>query len=93
MHESTILISARSDYVSFQSSSVSRLGPVPLSHKVLNLVGYVFAVVTFGFFNATVYQKEAIRTNGRPAPELLFYGAMFGCWLVPIGLFVSLTTT
>ncbi|KAK0641737.1 putative polyamine transporter 4 [Cercophora newfieldiana] len=51
------------------------------------VVGFLFAIATFGFFDATKYQPEVIRTNGRVAPEYRLYSALFGCWLAPIGLF------
>ncbi|KFA63050.1 hypothetical protein S40285_06401 [Stachybotrys chlorohalonatus IBT 40285] len=51
------------------------------------VIGYLFAVVTYGYFNTAFYQKEVKKANGRAAPEHLFYGALFGCWLIPIGLF------
>ncbi|KAK5997933.1 Polyamine transporter 4 [Cladobotryum mycophilum] len=51
------------------------------------IIGFLFAVATFGFFDATKYRKEAIRTNNRVAPEFRLYSALVGCWLVPIGLF------
>ena len=53
------------------------------------LQGFLFAIATFGFFDATRYRKEMIRTNNKVAPEHRLYSALFGCWLVPIGLFVS----
>jgi hypothetical protein len=46
-------------------------------------------MATFGFFDATKYRKEMIRTNNKVAPEHRLYSAMFGLLLVPIGLFVS----
>jgi hypothetical protein len=51
--------------------------------------GFLFALVTFGFFDATKYRKEAVRTNGQVAPEHRLYAAMFGSFMLPIGLFVS----
>ena len=53
------------------------------------LPGFLFAIATFGFFDATKYRKEMIRTNNKVAPEHRLYSALFGCWLVPVGLFVS----
>lgn len=53
------------------------------------LKGFLFAVVTFGYFDKTKYQPEAVRTNYKVAPEFRLYSALFGCWLIPIGLFVS----
>ncbi len=52
------------------------------------LPGFLFAVVTFGIFDAIKYRPEVARTNGRVAPEHRLYSALVGCWLVPIGLFV-----
>ena len=51
--------------------------------------GFLFAIATFGYFDATKYRKEMSRTNNMVAPEHRLYSALFGCWLVPIGLFVS----
>ncbi|OXV05419.1 hypothetical protein Egran_06813 [Elaphomyces granulatus] len=51
------------------------------------VVGFLFALMTFGFFDATRYRKEMARTNGRVAPEHRLYAAMFGSFLLPIGLF------
>ena len=51
--------------------------------------GYLFAIATFAFFDATKYRPEAARTGGKVAPEYRLYTALVGCWLVPIGLFVS----
>lgn len=52
------------------------------------VVGFLFAIVTFGFFDAIKYRPEMIKTKGRVAPEHRLYSALVGCWLVPIGLFV-----
>jgi len=49
-------------------------------------------VITFGYFDATRYQKEIARTNGKVAPEHRLYAAMFGSFLLPIGLFVRIPT-
>ena len=46
-------------------------------------------MATFGYFDATKYRVEIARTNGMVAPEFRLYSALLGCWLVPIGLFVS----
>jgi hypothetical protein len=54
-----------------------------------SLPGFIFALATFGFFDATKYRKEAVRTNGQVAPEHRLYAAMFGSFMLPIGLFVS----
>ena len=54
-----------------------------------DLQGFLFAIVTFGYFDATKYRKEMVKTSNKVAPEHRLYSALFGCWLVPIGLFVS----
>ncbi|KAK7225026.1 hypothetical protein V2G26_013029 [Clonostachys chloroleuca] len=51
------------------------------------IIGFLFGVATFGIFDKIKYQKEVIRTNGTAAPEYRLYAALFGSWLVPIGLF------
>ncbi|KAH8427775.1 MFS transporter [Aspergillus melleus] len=51
------------------------------------VVGFIFSLATFAFFDATRYRKEAARTNGKVAPEHRLYAAMFGSLLLPIGLF------
>ncbi|KOS22078.1 Polyamine transporter 4 [Escovopsis weberi] len=51
------------------------------------IIGFLFAVATFGVFDVIKYQKEVARTNNRVAPEHRLYAALVGCWLVPIGLF------
>ncbi|KAK3985092.1 polyamine transporter 4 [Cladorrhinum sp. PSN332] len=51
------------------------------------VVGYIFALATFVYFDATKYRPEAARTGGKVAPEYRLYTALVGCWLVPIGLF------
>ncbi|KAK4158916.1 polyamine transporter 4 [Cladorrhinum sp. PSN259] len=51
------------------------------------VVGYIFAIATFAYFDATKYRPEAVRTGGKVAPEFRLYTALVGCWLVPIGLF------
>ena len=51
------------------------------------LVGFVFAIMAFGFFDFTLYQKEAAKANGVPAPEHRLYTAMLGSVMLPIGLF------
>ena len=53
------------------------------------LPGFLFAIATFGYFDATKYREEMVRTNNKVAPEHRLYSALFGCWLIPIGLFVS----
>jgi hypothetical protein len=45
--------------------------------------------MTFGFFDATRYQKELVRTEGKVAPEHRLYAPMLGSVLIPIGLLVS----
>jgi hypothetical protein len=51
------------------------------------LVGFIFAVMSFGIFDATLYRKATIKANGRPAPEHRLYAAMLGSFMLPIGLF------
>ncbi|TVY39814.1 Polyamine transporter [Lachnellula subtilissima] len=51
------------------------------------LIGFLFAVASFGIFDATLYRKAAKRANGRPAPEHRLYAALLGSILLPIGLF------
>jgi hypothetical protein len=51
------------------------------------LIGFLFAVASFGIFDATLYQKATIKANGRPAPEHRLYAAMLGSFMLPIGLF------
>ncbi|KAH7400207.1 putative polyamine transporter 4 [Cadophora sp. MPI-SDFR-AT-0126] len=51
------------------------------------LVGFLFAVATFGIFDATLYTKAAIKANHNPAPEHRLYAAMLGSFMLPIGLF------
>lgn len=51
------------------------------------LVGFLFAVLSFGIFDATLYRKAARRANGKPAPEHRLYAAMLGSFMLPIGLF------
>ena len=51
------------------------------------IIGYVFAILTFIIFDRTLYQKAAVKANGRPAPELRLHSAMLGSFLLPIGLF------
>lgn len=51
------------------------------------LVGFLFAIATFGIFDATLYRKAATRAKGMPAPEHRLYAAMLGSFLLPIGLF------
>jgi hypothetical protein len=48
-------------------------------------------MATFGFFDATKYRKEMIRTNNKVAPEHRLYSAMFGSLLVAIGLLVGVS--
>ncbi|KAF4984818.1 hypothetical protein FDECE_17016 [Fusarium decemcellulare] len=54
---------------------------------VIELTGILFGLATFVFFDLTKYQKEVIRTGDKVAPEHRLYAALFGSWLVPIGLF------
>ncbi|KAH8816576.1 putative polyamine transporter 4 [Xylogone sp. PMI_703] len=54
------------------------------------MIGYFFAIATFGFFDKRIYAKEAAKAaaQGRkPAPEHRLYAAMVGSVLLPIGLF------
>lgn len=51
------------------------------------LVGFIFAVVTFGVFDATLYAKASAKADGKPAPEHRLYSAMLGSVLLPVGLF------
>ncbi|XMA12016.1 hypothetical protein WAI453_004807 [Rhynchosporium graminicola] len=51
------------------------------------LVGFLFAVVTFAVFDATLYICASNKANGDPAPEHRLYAAMLGSVLMPIGLF------
>ncbi|KAG9228095.1 putative polyamine transporter 4 [Amylocarpus encephaloides] len=54
------------------------------------LVGFLFAVGTFGVFDATIFRKEMVKAAAkgeRPAPEHRLYTAMFGSVMLPIGLF------
>ncbi|KAF2875791.1 putative polyamine transporter 4 [Massariosphaeria phaeospora] len=51
------------------------------------VVGFFLALATFGYFDKTKYQTELVRTNGKVAPEHRLYAAMFGSFLLPIGLF------
>ena len=51
------------------------------------LVGFIFAVVSFGIFDATLYRKASVASGGKPAPEHRLYTAMLGSILLPIGLF------
>ncbi|KAM7190943.1 polyamine transporter 4 [Rhypophila sp. PSN 637] len=51
------------------------------------IVGFLFAIATFGYFDAKKYRPAAERTGGKVPPETRLYSALVGCWLVPIGLF------
>lgn len=51
------------------------------------LVGFFFAIATFGVFDATLYKKAVVKAKGRPAPEHRLYAAMLGSVMLPIGLF------
>jgi hypothetical protein len=51
------------------------------------LVGFIFAILSFGIFDATLYRQASIKANGRPAPEHRLYAAMLGSFMLPIGLF------
>ncbi|KAI2601820.1 MFS general substrate transporter [Hypoxylon sp. NC1633] len=50
------------------------------------IVGFLFGVLTFGFFDAIKYQKAA-RLKKEIVPEHRLYAALFGSGFVPIGLF------
>lgn len=50
-------------------------------------VGFIFAVFTFGYFEATLYRKAFVKAGGKPAPEHRLYSALIGSFLLPIGLF------
>lgn len=54
---------------------------------LINIPGFILAVVTFGFFDATLYRKAVLKANGKPAPEHRLYSAMLGSFLLPVGLF------
>lgn len=56
------------------------------------LVGFLFAVVTFGLFDGTLYKRAAVRAKGRPAPEHRLYTALLGSFTMPLGLFVRIVT-
>jgi hypothetical protein len=51
------------------------------------LVGFMFAVLSFGIFDATLYTKASAKAYGKPAPEHRLYAAMLGSIMLPIGLF------
>lgn len=51
------------------------------------LVGFIFAIATFGIFDATLYAKASAKADGKPAPEHRLYSAMLGSVLLPVGLF------
>jgi hypothetical protein len=51
------------------------------------LIGFIFAILSFGIFDATLYRRASIKANGRPAPEHRLYAAMLGSFMLPIGLF------
>lgn len=51
------------------------------------LVGFLFAVMSFGVFDATLYRKAAAKKGGKPAPEHRLYAALLGSFMLPIGLF------
>jgi hypothetical protein len=84
----TASVRRKSDCVIFRWLLV-RNYRIQLLFHVDVLQGFLFAMATFGFFDATKYRKEMIRTNNKVAPEHRLYSAMFGLLLVPIGLFVT----
>ncbi|RKF64426.1 Polyamine transporter 4 [Erysiphe neolycopersici] len=51
------------------------------------LVGFVFALLSFAFFDTTLYRKEFVKHHGEPAPEHRLYNALLGSIMLPIGLF------
>ena len=51
------------------------------------LLGFVFAIITFGVFDATLYRQAAAKAKGIPEPEHRLYAAMLGSIMLPIGLF------
>ena len=51
------------------------------------MFGLFFAVATFAIFERTLSAKAKVGANGSPAPEHCLYAAMFGSFLLPIGLF------
>lgn len=51
------------------------------------LVGFIFAIMSFGIFDATLYRKAMHKANGNPAPEHRLYAALLGSIMLPIGLF------
>lgn len=51
------------------------------------LIGFIFAVLSFGIFDATLYRRALVKAAGMPAPEHRLYSAMLGSIFLPIGLF------
>jgi ABC-type antimicrobial peptide transport system permease subunit len=51
------------------------------------LIGFIFGIITFGAFDATLYVRASLKSNGMTAPEHRLYSAMLGSILLPIGLF------
>ncbi|KAF4979802.1 hypothetical protein FZEAL_4062 [Fusarium zealandicum] len=51
------------------------------------IVGILFWLVTFAFFDAVVYQKQVVKTGDKVAPEYYLCAALFGSFLIPISLF------
>jgi len=51
------------------------------------LVGFLFAIASFGIFDATLYRRAAVKAKGKPAPEHRLYAALLGSIMLPIGLF------
>jgi hypothetical protein len=51
------------------------------------LVGFLFAIATFGIFKQTLYAKAAKATGGKPDAEHNLYAGMLGSIMMPIGLF------
>ncbi|KAI1114132.1 hypothetical protein F5Y14DRAFT_191869 [Nemania sp. NC0429] len=50
------------------------------------IIGFLLAVITFGYFDAIKYQRVA-QSEGKIVPENRLYAALFGSPFVPIGLF------
>jgi MFS family permease len=52
------------------------------------LIGYLFAVALFAYFDRTLYARARVAAQGSlPAPEHRLYSALVGSVFLPIGLF------
>ncbi|KAF4636693.1 hypothetical protein G7Y89_g1382 [Cudoniella acicularis] len=51
------------------------------------LAGFICAVSSFAYFDATLYRKATHKAGGKPAPEHRLYAALVGSFMLPIGLF------